>query len=309
MKIKIVCMLVVLVITLALAACGGDANISTINEAVTAPNPTPETEPTPTPTPTAEPTPTPEPTPKPTPEPTLEDVWIELLNEHPVISWEDFRSGDYSGQYVIIEGVVGHVSELIRTSYSFHIYIPSEAGYVFISVSTARNDDIAFSQFSYVKSGDIVEICFFVGNNNMFSIGSTNRPVSLRIVGETLICDVIESFVRDFKASCANLIHANIMRNPENYDGQRVRVVGSVFQIIEQTNTHVVLLLETRGGDIVHVRYNQSSALHRQERGGRIIEGDTLSIYGISRGLHSYRTILGSTRTVPHVVAWFIVIL
>lgn len=91
----------------------------------------------------------------------------------------------------------------------------------------------------------------------------------------------------------------DLSRNPDSYEGKKVQFTGEVLQVTELTN-EVQIRLATKanswGGysdDVIYLYFDSNLI------SSRILEEDIITIYGTSRGLHSYTTVLGANMTLP----------
>ena len=88
-------------------------------------------------------------------------------------------------------------------------------------------------------------------------------------------------------------------RMPNEFRGQKVKFYGRVVQVLEDENT-VEIRLSTKASnygnyydDIIYGIYDASVARYR------VLEDDMITIYGISKGLYTYTSTLGSKVTLP----------
>ncbi len=107
-----------------------------------------------------------------------------------------------------------------------------------------------------------------------------------------------------YKSQCKSISYDSLARNPEKYEGQKVKFTGRVVQVMESSFVKVYRINVTWNGygyydDTVYVTYFGSS-------GGRILEDDVVTFYGEFDGLHTYETVLGSSLTIPKVSAKYI---
>lgn len=107
-----------------------------------------------------------------------------------------------------------------------------------------------------------------------------------------------------YKSQCKSISYDSLARNPEKYEGQKVKFTGRVVQVMESSLVKVYRINVTWNGygyydDTVYVTYFGSS-------GGRILEDDVVTFYGEFDGLHTYETVLGSSLTIPKVSAKYI---
>lgn len=100
-----------------------------------------------------------------------------------------------------------------------------------------------------------------------------------------------------------SLPYDNLVRNTESYLGSLVGYVGSVFQVAEQDNQNIVLLInlsdERNSNDILWLDY----------QGERLREGDTIKFYGRVLGRQQYTSLAGKQVIVPRlrtICSWII---
>lgn len=93
--------------------------------------------------------------------------------------------------------------------------------------------------------------------------------------------------------------YAAFSRNPENYAGQSVKVSGKVIQVMGSRSSGYDIRLATNGSsDIVYITVYSSYVPD-----SNILEDDELTIYGTFIGDYTYKTVLGSSVTLPRVSA------
>jgi hypothetical protein len=88
-----------------------------------------------------------------------------------------------------------------------------------------------------------------------------------------------------------------ISRTPDDYNGKKVKFTGTVLQVIEDTTTlklnNIRLAVNGDYNKVVYIQYSAGIT------DSRILENDKITIYGISSGLTSYTSTLGSKITIP----------
>jgi|LSQX01.1.fsa_nt_gb uncharacterized membrane protein YcgQ (UPF0703/DUF1980 family) len=90
-----------------------------------------------------------------------------------------------------------------------------------------------------------------------------------------------------------------LSRNPDDYEGKKVKFTGEVLQVTEVTG-EVQIRLATEenswggySGDVIYIFFDSSLI------SSRILEDDVITIYGIARGLYSYTSVMGANVTLP----------
>lgn len=88
-----------------------------------------------------------------------------------------------------------------------------------------------------------------------------------------------------------------IARNPDDYIYKKVKFNGKVIQVLEgDSETQIRLAVNGDYNKIIFAIY-QSDIIN-----SRVLEDDSITIYGISSGLLSYQSTMGGTITIPSVV-------
>ena len=111
-----------------------------------------------------------------------------------------------------------------------------------------------------------------------------------------------------------------VSRNPDKYENQTVQFTGYVLQVMENQLTSSTdetgyttmsfnnygLRVSTRGkyDDVVYVLIPYDAV----EGGGRVLEGDKVTIFGTYAGLETYTTVLGKSVTLPQIEGEYMVI-
>lgn len=93
-------------------------------------------------------------------------------------------------------------------------------------------------------------------------------------------------------SECETVDYSDVERNPDNYDGKKVKFSGEVVQVSEGLFNSVTLRVSD-GGDVWYVNY------YREEGESRILEGDYITCYGECDGVTSYTNVMGSQVTIP----------
>ena len=100
-----------------------------------------------------------------------------------------------------------------------------------------------------------------------------------------------------------SLDYKAMSRDPDTYEGNLYKFDGKVVQVMEQIQTDgttlVALRVASKGryDDVVYVIYYRSSGE------ARILEDDKVTVYGTSKGLYTYETVMGAEVTIPMILA------
>ncbi len=95
------------------------------------------------------------------------------------------------------------------------------------------------------------------------------------------------------------ITYDDLSRNPSDYEEKKVKFTGEVLQVTE-VGSEVQIRLATKpasyGGyndDVIYVFFDSSLIA------SRLLEDDIITIYGVSKNLYTYETIMGGSVTLP----------
>ena len=108
-----------------------------------------------------------------------------------------------------------------------------------------------------------------------------------------------KELLKQYKSS-SSYKYTDLARNPNSYTNTKVFFSGKVLQVVSEATSSLgysEYRVATKG------RYDNVVYLYISNYGSnsRILEGDTISFYGRFEGLLTYRTVLGSTLTIPSI--------
>ena len=109
-----------------------------------------------------------------------------------------------------------------------------------------------------------------------------------------------------FKKMCEKVKYDTLARYPSDYLLKPIMYKGEVVQVVEKDDSYVLRVNVTKGSygiwrDTVWVEYTKKSTDK-----GRILEDDIITFYGYGADTISYETVMGSTVTIPAVLAMYI---
>ncbi len=112
----------------------------------------------------------------------------------------------------------------------------------------------------------------------------------------------------EYIASCEAIPYNDIARNPNNYIGKHAVFTGEVVQVQESGEDVMLRVAVTEDeygiwDDIVYVDYER-----KYENESRILENDTITLYGEVNGIKKYTAVFGNEISIPHILAEYIVI-
>ncbi len=92
------------------------------------------------------------------------------------------------------------------------------------------------------------------------------------------------------------ITYDQLARTPDEYEGELVKFTGKVLQVIEGDNEIDIRLAVNKDYDtVIYCGYNPNIV------SSRVLEDDTVTIYGTSLGLYSYKSTIGGKITIPAV--------
>lgn len=106
---------------------------------------------------------------------------------------------------------------------------------------------------------------------------------------------------QQYKNKCQSVEYSQVERNPSEFEGMMIKVTGEVIQVSEGYFNSITLRIDS-SGDIWYATYK------RNDNDERILEDDIITVYGECEGVETYRSVLGSSVTIPAIdIAYFII--
>ena len=155
----------------------------------------------------------------------------------------------------------------------------------------------------------VIFIVVFKGDNRNNSRSSNNSSNSSSTKTVTLKNREDRS---TYIPKCRTIDYKTLARNPEQYKGNNYTFTGQVIQVMEGYNYTVELRVnitpkrysyssETYYEDTIYVTYQYSSSTE-----SKILEDDIITIYGVSEGIYTYISVMGSQVSLPKINAMYI---
>ena len=173
-------------------------------------------------------------------------------------------------------------------------------GFIGAIVSITMTIISAVKKSSKVKFWSIgIAVCFvlfFVGavisGNNQNSTASSSTENVTTVVN-----------IQQFQSQCQNISYDELARNPNKYPSSKVTFTGKVIQVMEAGNsvTYRINVTADETGDYATDTLLVTYKPKANE--SRILEDDTVVLYGTYKGLQSYQSTLGEQITIPKVDA------
>lgn len=107
--------------------------------------------------------------------------------------------------------------------------------------------------------------------------------------------------IENYKAGCEEYNYKEIARNPEKYNGKRIKFTGEVIQVQEGFLNSVTLRVNVTKNkydfyeDTIYCTYTYS------KNESKILEDDIITLYGECKGDTTYTSVLGQSITIPKV--------
>lgn len=111
-----------------------------------------------------------------------------------------------------------------------------------------------------------------------------------------------EELIQQYKDSCESISYDSLSRDPDQYEGEKVKFSGRILQVIEGDYS-VGFRIATKGryDNVVYVTYYYSDGE------SRFLEDDNVSFYGVSKGLLTYESTGSGNITIPSVSAKYMI--
>lgn len=93
------------------------------------------------------------------------------------------------------------------------------------------------------------------------------------------------------------ITYDNLARDPDSYNGKKVKFTGTIIQVIEDTMINQYRLAINDDYDQIILLTVINSLLD----GKRILEDDTVTIYGVSSGIVQYESVMGGKISIPEI--------
>ncbi|MBR6690093.1 MAG: DUF4190 domain-containing protein [Bacilli bacterium] len=121
------------------------------------------------------------------------------------------------------------------------------------------------------------------------------------------------NLLNTYKESCENqykdIDYSKLSRNPDDYKYECIHFKGEVIQVLEDFDTNVAQLrVNTKLTDYEYIdNYYIDDTIYvyvyDYDSNDRILEDDIINLYGISEGILTYESVLGSSISIPSMTA------
>ena len=244
----------------------------------------------------------------------------EILDFDYLTLYDNYK--DYEGKYVRIAGCISSVDPDFIT---FREGLSGLTGEIYCTMSESAADEVKnCKEGDYVcivgKSADKtlktlnIEECY-IDSTNEVARSFYETMKSKRQAEESEAAAAKEEQERiekeeaeaqaaideeNFKANCQTISYSDIARDSQGLKGQDFTFTGEVIQVSGNTYRMDVTLDEFGVySDTIVFNYDTGD-------GNRILENDIVTIWGTSKGLLTYTSILGAEVTVPEIDAKYV---
>lgn len=102
----------------------------------------------------------------------------------------------------------------------------------------------------------------------------------------------------DFKAACVAQPYVDLARIPDSYKNMRISITGKVVQVMDKSDgSQYRVAINDDYDQMFYVDYTGPFSQ------GRMLENDTVTLWGTYDGLMSYNSTLGGKITIPSLIA------
>lgn len=208
-------------------------------------------------------------------------------NKYPLTPYSEIINGTLIEKPITLEMVVDHVHS-DDSSLDYRAWYKNGDHYICNSLNFDYDieKDSPESALQNAKDGDVVH--FSTTTYNDGSAGTSNM-LAAKIVDSVDMSEVYNSF----KSGCVELNYEDFQRSPDNYDNSFIKTTGTIFQIVSEGFGSSEYLVETPQG-YVYLTWFENEKF----RNFILLEGDNITVYGLSQGLKTYSTLSGD-QTVP----------
>ena len=93
------------------------------------------------------------------------------------------------------------------------------------------------------------------------------------------------------------ITYEQLARTPDKYKDEKVKFTGEVIQVVEDDSMITLRLAVNSDYDNILLLAYEPSIVS-----SRVLEGDTITIYGVSNGVYTYQSTMGGNITIPLVI-------
>lgn len=158
--------------------------------------------------------------------------------------------------------------------------------------------------YIFDKDYSLIQKAFTTIAGNLYysesdGVVAKNKEVTDKATGEVYIADKKGVLIEKKEALYNNgITYIQLARTPDKYKGKRVKFKGKVVQVVDESKTiRLRVAVNNDYNQIIYCEFSSSLISYR------ILEDDQIVIYGKSRGIYTYRSILREKISIPSVSA------
>lgn len=148
---------------------------------------------------------------------------------------------------------------------------------------------------NWITLGIVLVIVLFATTWANANKSTTSSAPKTQTTQQTTVKEISEA---DFKAACVAQPYNDLARTPDSYKNMKIAITGKVVQVMEKSNgAQYRITVDDNYDQMFYVDYTGSFGQ------GRILEDDTVTLWGTYDGLMSYNSTLGGKITIPSLIA------
>lgn len=244
------------------------------------------------------------------------DIPLDYLEGYSFANYDDYNSpaieNGLGGTFVYTSGVAGEFSIVEADDYDIYLTtLKTDDGREWLVILhysiysekspylNSTNHDLTicgiYEGFSEVYNLPVIYASKLFDTNtgeSLIGIGTMLEYSKTLQSQETQYNTETQVISHENKEEYSEVSYTDVARNPEVFTDTKIKITGKVIQVLEDSNGSVDLRIQS-DGDIWYVTYT------RPDGESRILEDDQITCYGECIGVVSYKSVLGSTITIP----------
>ena len=227
----------------------------------------------------------------------------DIIDVDYVYMWENYSDDEFKDKWVRITGIISSVDS---KNANISDGLSGLTGMIHIE---ANDPDKLYS------IGDTITVVGKVKQKLLGYLYIKNATINIATEQEIIMIKEYEKIrdtkkaqdINDYKNSAQTISYENLIRRPDDYKGQVVKVTLKITQIFDNSGVLGFLYEKgyagTQSGNEWVIKYELP------ENASRIIDGDTVTFYGEFNGLQERTRAFGGSKVyIPHLIAKYHVI-
>ena len=109
-----------------------------------------------------------------------------------------------------------------------------------------------------------------------------------------------------YKENCETLAYKDVARDPNKYVGKAAVFRGNVIQV-QENGAYVVMRVNViENGSVQYDSTLYVEYQRKDDNESRVLEGDTVKVYGKMNGIKTYESVFGNQVSIPHLLAEYV---